>query len=80
MDRIFKKMNLKLLLVVSTTIVAFVVSFICLSHEIYDIYQNLFYIPIILACFCFGRKGFIFSVVLTVLHTSICLMCNTEAV
>lgn len=73
-----KKPDLKLFLIVITTLIAYVVSYICLSNEIYKIYQNLFYIPVILSCFWFSKKGFIYSVVITATHFLFCLKYNPE--
>ncbi|TZE81087.1 diguanylate cyclase [Calorimonas adulescens] len=55
------RLNLKLSMIISTTVIAFAVSYICLSNRVYIIYQNLFYIPILLSCFWYGKKGFIYS-------------------
>lgn len=48
-----------------TTAVSLGVAFYSLSNGQFTIFQNLFYIPIIIACFYYQRKGFIISLLLT---------------
>jgi len=55
------KRDLKLFIIVIATVIPFMVSYIFLSNGIYIIYQNLFYIPVLLSCFWYGKKGFIYS-------------------
>ena len=58
----------KLFLTMSITIAAFVTSYLCLSHNIYIIYWQLFYIPIIYACFWYGKRGFLYSVCISIAY------------
>ena len=51
-----------------TTILAFVASIYCLESGWFIIFQNLFYIPIIVSCICFFKKGFIFSVIISIVY------------
>lgn len=44
-----------------TTIISFVVAVFCLRVGFYIIFQNLLYIPIIIACIHYPKKGFVFS-------------------
>ncbi len=55
---------LPLLTVGITTVLSLVISYLALSSGIYYIFQNLFYIPIILACILYRRRGLVFSVLL----------------
>jgi len=62
------ELNLKLFAIVITTVIAFTVSYICLFAGFTVIYQNLFYIPILLSCFWYGKKGFIYSGVIAITY------------
>jgi diguanylate cyclase (GGDEF)-like protein/PAS domain S-box-containing protein len=57
----------KILLMLSTLMV-FVISYLCLSNGVFIIYQNLFYLPIVYACFQFEIKGLAFSAIITTFH------------
>ncbi|WP_051624029.1 HD domain-containing phosphohydrolase [Clostridium akagii] len=63
-----EKKHFKLFMIVITTIIAYAVSYICQSNGVYTIFQNIFYIPILLSCFWFGKKGFKYSVFITTTH------------
>ena len=52
-------------LIIVTTLLSVVVSLVSLSSGLYIIFQNLFYIPIILACIFYLRRGLIFSIILS---------------
>lgn len=72
------KQSLKILIIVITTAIPFLVSYICLSNGTYTIYQNIFYIPIILSCFWFGKKGLIYSAGITTIHFIFFITYNPE--
>ena len=55
---------LPLALIILLTIAIFVVSIISLVSGWQTIFQNLFYLPIILACVYYVKRGFVFSVLL----------------
>lgn len=57
-----------LVLIIVTTVLSFVASLISLSSGFYIIFQNLFYIPIILACIFYLRRGLVFSIFLSLLY------------
>lgn len=61
MFRLKNRRDKRLSIVAITTVMSFLISSICLSYGIDGIYQNLFYIPILLACFWYGKKGFYYS-------------------
>lgn len=44
-------------------VVAIAVSILSLNAGCFIIFQNLFYIPIIIASLCYGRKGLLFSII-----------------
>ena len=51
--------------VAATTLAAIAVSIYCLSSDCFIIFQNLFYVPIVIACMYYTKKGFVFSVVIS---------------
>ncbi len=51
-----------------TTLAAIIASIYFLSSGLVIIFQNLFYLPIIIACVFYGKKGFVFSVVLSFIY------------
>ena len=55
---------LPLVLIILLTLAIFIVSVIALISGWLTIFQNLFYIPIILACVYYVKRGFVFSVLL----------------
>lgn len=54
-----------LIAIVSTTLICISVSIFSLMSGWLTIFQNLFYIPIIIACIYYARRGFVFSVALS---------------
>jgi len=58
---------------VFTTLVIFVMSTYCFSTGWFIVHQNLFYIPIVISCMSFGRKGFVFSVFIAGAYLSLTL-------
>jgi PAS domain S-box-containing protein len=51
-----------------TTLAIIAISIYCLSSGYFIIFQNLFYIPIIIACVYYTRRGFVFSVIIACLY------------
>ena len=51
-----------------TTLISILVSIYCLFSGWFIIFQNIFYIPIIIACVYYLKKGFVFSVVLSFIY------------
>lgn len=70
--------GLKLFIIVITTAIPFIVSYICLSNGTYTVYQNIFYIPVILSCFWFREKGLIYSGAITLTHFIFFITYNPE--
>ncbi|MDD1672051.1 MAG: PAS domain S-box protein [Methanomicrobiales archaeon] len=60
--------HLPLLLIALASLSAILVSFFSLFSGITIVFQNLFYIPIILSCYYYPRRGLIFSFVLTAVY------------
>lgn len=51
-----------------TTLISILVSIYCLFSGWFIIFQNIFYIPIIIACVYYLKKGFVFSIVLSFIY------------
>ncbi len=51
-----------------TTLAAIAISIYCLFSGWVMIFQNLFYVPIVIACVHYTKKGFAFSVALSFLY------------
>lgn len=73
-----KDRDMSLLIVVIFTISAFISCFVFLANNIYVVYQNFFYIPVILSCFWFGRRGLCFSAFISITQLLIYLKYSTE--
>lgn len=58
----------KLLLLLFITGAIFAASVCCLSNNIYINYQNLFFIPLIIACFWYRKKGVVYSGIMASIH------------
>ena len=51
-----------------TTLAIIAISIYCLVSGYFIIFQNLFYIPIIIACVYYTKRGFVFSVIIACLY------------
>lgn len=60
----------KLSFLIAITVTVFIVSFLCLNNNIHIIYQYLFLIPMLIACFWFKKKGIVYSALVSVIHIS----------
>ena len=67
-DYLFFKGDIPLLLLVLSTIGCIISSIYILQIGYTIIFQNLFYIPIILACVFYSRRGFLFSCLLALCY------------
>jgi len=57
------------IVVIAVTTIAFIaISIYCLASGVFIIFQNLFYIPIIIACVYYSKRGFAFSVFIACLY------------
>ncbi len=56
------------LALVITTFISLGVSLYFLQIGISIVFQNLFYFPILIACTCYQRRGFIFSIILSFIY------------
>ncbi|QOX65610.1 diguanylate cyclase [Anoxybacterium hadale] len=63
-----RKPNHRKVLLVLSTLMIFMISYLCLSNGVFIIYQNLFYIPIVYSCFRYARSGLIFSSFISMFH------------
>jgi len=66
--------QLRLGMVLVTTALSLFVGVVSLSSGFYIIFQNLFYIPIILTCVFFFRRGLLFSIILSFTYLGMLLM------
>lgn len=57
-----------------TTLATIAISLYCLSRGWFIIFQNLLYVPIVIACSCFTKKGFIFSFILSFIYFSLIII------
>lgn len=53
---------------VITTVLSIIIALIFLFSEIYIVFQNIFYIPIIIACVNYYRKGLYFSIIIAFVY------------
>jgi len=56
------------MLILGSSAIAIAISLYLLNSGLYVIFQNFFYLPIVLACFFYAQRGFVFSVVLSCLY------------
>lgn len=66
--------HLRIPLVAATTIATVVISICFLWSGSFIVFQNLFYIPIILSCMFYGVRGFLYSVCLALLYLVLMLV------
>jgi PAS domain-containing protein len=59
---------LPIVVIAVTTLAIIAISIYCLASGYFIIFQNLFYIPIIIACVYYTRRGFAFSVIIACLY------------
>lgn len=62
------------LLVTVTTTLSIIIGFLALNSGVYFIFQNLFYIPIVIACIYYTRHGLLFSIGLSALYLGMLLL------
>ncbi len=63
----------------TTTVASIAVAVYCLSFGWYIIFQNLFYVPITIACMYYKKKGFAFSVLVALIYLMLMLAFNRTA-
>jgi len=64
----FQANRMTLFTLAALTILAIGISIYCLSSGYFIIFQNLFYIPIIIACVYYTRRGFVFSCIIACIY------------
>ncbi|MDD5168927.1 MAG: PAS domain S-box protein [Syntrophales bacterium] len=62
------KNQLPLIVLIVASILCIVISIFSLKSGWFIVFQNLFYIPIIISCFYYKQRGFIFSVILACIY------------
>jgi len=73
------KHRLPLIAVTVTSVLCIAISIFYLESGWVIIFQNFFYIPIIIACFYYGKHGFVFSVVLAGIYVLLVLLFTKES-
>ncbi len=72
--------RLHIALIGATTIATILVSIYCLISGSFIVFQNLFYIPIILSCMYYTVRGFVYSVCLSALYMILIFAFTSEHV
>ena len=62
-----------------TTLATIAISVYCLSSDYFIIFQNLFYIPIIIACVYYTKRGFAFSVIIACIYYFLTLVFTRDS-
>ena len=62
------KHRLPLIAVTLTSVLCIAISIFSLKSGIFNVFQNLFYIPIIISCFYYKKQGFAISVALSCIY------------
>ena len=57
-----------LVVIAVTTLATIAISIYCLASGYFIIFQNLFYIPIIIACVYYTKRGFAFSIIIACIY------------
>ena len=76
---ITSKHRLPLLAVVVTSVLCIAISIFSLQSGWFIIFQNLYYVPIIISCFYYTKRGFIFSVLLACIYFLLILSFTNES-
>lgn len=56
------------IIISASTLIVIAISLYCLSEGWFIVFQNLFYVPIIISCMFYTKRGFIFSVLLSFIY------------
>lgn len=62
------------------TALTIIISVISLANDVTIIFQNLFYIPIVLACYFFLKRGLVFSVLLSLTYFFMLFFYSTDSI
>jgi hypothetical protein len=76
---IYLKNQLPLIAVTVTSVLCIAISIFSLKSGWFIIFQNLFYAPIIISCFYYKKRGFIFSVILACIYLLLILAFAKES-
>lgn len=68
-----RKLDLPLISLMSSSVLCITISIISLNLGHFIVFQNFFYIPIVIACFYYRKKGFIISIALSLIYFSLIL-------
>lgn len=76
---VYLKHHLPLIALIITSILCIAISIFSLQSGVFIIFQNVFYIPIIISCFYYKKRGFIFSVILACIYFLLILAFTKES-
>jgi len=71
--------RLPFVIIAVTTLATIAISIYCLSSDYFIIFQNLFYIPIIIACVYYTKRGFAFSVIIACIYFFLTLVFTRDS-
>ncbi|MCX5815583.1 MAG: PAS domain S-box protein [Proteobacteria bacterium] len=74
-----QKNRLHILLIAATAIATILISLYCLVSGSFIVFQNLFYIPIILSCVYYAMRGFIYSICLAIIYFFLILTFTSDS-
>jgi len=69
-----------ILAVAATTLLAVGLSIYCLNSGWFIVFQNLYYLPIIISCVYYSKRGFVFSVFLAFLYFFLIIAFTRDAI
>jgi PAS domain S-box-containing protein len=68
-----------LIAVIVTFVLCIAISIFSLKSGCFIIFQNLFYIPIVISCFYYQKRGFIFSIIVACIYFLLILLFTKES-
>jgi hypothetical protein len=74
-----RKNRFLIVLIAVTTVATVLISLYYLFSGSFNVFQNLFYIPIILSCMYYTVRGFIYSVCLALFYLLLILLFTSES-
>lgn len=75
----YLKHQIPLITIAVTSVLCITISIFVLKSGYFIVFQNLFYIPIIISCFFYKKRGFIFSVILACIYLMLILAFTKES-
>ena len=63
----------------TVTALTIIIGFVALNNDITIIFQNLFYIPIVISCYYFQKRGVVFSLLIGFIYMAMMFSYSTES-